>query len=173
MINSHSYTVTHHQIITERAPKIDRSLTVFRIRFIWIWIRIQVLGSVWWDNGSGSFSRSDLNAENTNVFFYFFFLSKIYFSKKTICFVIKKKIIFSKKCMLFLWFWLIFEEIFQDFGGFFATRIRLTKIKRIRTRNTVTNVPIWRGTLDRWLPVGGKLGAHLRCKESCNVVEPY
>ena len=36
---------------------------------------------------------------------------------------------------------MIFVEIFHDFGGFFATwiRIRLTKMKRIRIRNIGLN----------------------------------
>ena len=48
--------------------------SVFRIRFILIWIRI--LGSVSWNNGSGSesCSKSDLKSGKYQRLFYFFFL---------------------------------------------------------------------------------------------------
>ena len=55
---------------------------------------------------------------------------------------VKQKINISEKMYDILVIWLIFVEIFHDFGLFFATRIRLTKMKqiqRIRIRNTDQN----------------------------------
>ena len=56
---------------------------MLRIRFILIWIRIRILGSVSWNNvsGSGSCSKSDLKSGKYQLFFYFFF-DKKYISPK-------------------------------------------------------------------------------------------
>ena len=105
---------------------------VLRIRFILIWIRI--IGSVSWNNGSGSCSESDLKSGKYQLLFYFFFsIKKNIFLRNMIYFVIygvniyvsKHKFItvLRKKYMIFLWFSLIFVEIFHGFGWFFATRI--------------------------------------------------
>ena len=65
--------------------------------------------------------------KNTNSLFTFFFYQKYISSKTLFCYLcpLIKSLIFSrKKCLIFLWFWLIFVEIFHDFGRFFASRIQ-------------------------------------------------
>ena len=56
----------------------------------------------------------------------------------------------KKNVKIFLWFWLVFVEIFQIFGWFIATRIRVAKIKRIRIRNTAFESNLTRISLVDW-----------------------
>jgi len=73
---------------------------------------------------------------------------------------VKKKINIFEKCMIFLWFWLIYVEIFHDFGWLFVTRIRfmkrirLAKMKRIQTdpdSKHWKNMKLWFNLKRRWL----------------------
>ena len=120
---------------------------MLRIRFILIWIRI--LGSVSWNNGSGS--KSDLKSEKYQLMFYFFFYKKNIFLRNMICFVIYGVSIYVSKHKLnsfeknlwyydFRWFSWKFSMILADFllpgSGSVSLkriRIRLTKMKRIHT----------------------------------------
>ena len=83
---------------------------MLQIRFILIWIRI--LGSVSWNNGSGSesCSKSDLKSGKYQLLFDFFYYKK-YISPKydLFCYLWGKYLsvnikIVLKKCMIFLWF---------------------------------------------------------------------
>ena len=70
---------------------------VLRIRFILIWIRIRILGSVSWNNGSGSCSKSDLKSGKYQLLFYFFSIKKYISPKYDMIFVIYRVNIYVSK----------------------------------------------------------------------------
>ena len=129
---------------------------VLRIRFILIWIRI--LGSVSWNNGSGSGSCSKSDPK-ISTFVNFFFSIKIIILRNMICFVIYGVNIYVSKHKFnrneknvwysydFRWFSWKFSMILADFllpgsesVSLKRIRIRLTKMKRIRIRNNDFNL---------------------------------
>ena len=99
---------------------------VLRIRFILIWIRI--LGSVSWNNGSGSCSK--YISPKYDLFCYLW--------GKYMYMSVNVSLIVLKKMYDFLMILVDFCENFPRFWLIFATRIRI-RSKRIRIRNTARN----------------------------------
>ena len=136
---------------------------MFRIRFILI--RIRILGSVLWNNGSssgsGSCSRSDLKLRKYQLFLILFF-KNIFLQKndmfgylwgKYLC-PLNKSLIFSKKCMIFLvffgrflWKFSMIKAVFLlpgflSWNGSESGWPKWNGFKQIRIRNTVYKLHI-------------------------------